>query len=70
MVSNMKAKFLPGDYQLELLNKLQNLIQRELSLKAYTEEFYKISIRSGQNELDHEKVAIYVNGLRLNIQDE
>jgi hypothetical protein len=66
----MKTKFLPYDYQLELLKKLQNLKQIELSVKAYKEEFYKMSIKSSHNELDHEKLARYVNGLRLNIQDE
>ena len=41
-----------------------------MSVKDYTEEFYKLTIRSGHRELSKEKIARYVNGLRSNIQDE
>ena len=39
-------------------------------VKDYTEEFYKLTIWYGHRELLKEKVARYINGLRLNIQDE
>ena len=39
-------------------------------MREYTEEFYKVSIRAGQTEDTNEKVARYVNGLRMDIQDE
>ena len=41
-----------------------------MTVKYYTEEFYKLTIRSGHRELSKEKVAWYTNGLRFNIQDE
>jgi uncharacterized protein YjbK len=41
-----------------------------MSVKEYTEEFYKINIRVGHRESDDEKVARYMNGLRYDIQDE
>jgi hypothetical protein len=41
-----------------------------MSVKEYTEEFYKINIRAGHWESDDEKVARYMNGLRYDIQDE
>ena len=41
-----------------------------MTIKEYTEEFYKLSIRSGHVEDDLEKVARYINGLRYEIQDE
>ena len=41
-----------------------------MTVKDYTEEFYKLTIRSGHPELSKEKVAWYMNGLRFNIQDE
>jgi hypothetical protein len=41
-----------------------------MSVKEYTEEFYKINIREGHRESDDEKVARYMNGLRYDIQDE
>lgn len=39
-------------------------------MEDYTEEFYKLTIRSGHRELGKEKVARYVNGLKFNIQDD
>jgi hypothetical protein len=41
-----------------------------MSVKEYTEEFYKINIREGHQENDDEKVARYMNGLRYDIQYE
>jgi hypothetical protein len=45
---------------------MQNLRQKMMSVKEYTEEFYKINIRAGHCESDDEKVARY-NGLRYDI---
>eukprot|EP00253_Pinus_taeda_P018811 PITA_18811 len=70
MVSKLKAKFLPKDYHLNLFKKMQNLKQKVMSVKEYTEEFYRLSIRTGHVEDDLEKVARYVNGLRYEIQDK
>ena len=39
-------------------------------MKEYIEEFYKVSIRVGEARDTNEKVARYVNGLRMDIQDE
>ena len=41
-----------------------------MTVKEYTEEFYKLYIRAGHRESDDEKVARYMNGLRCDIQDE
>jgi uncharacterized protein YjbK len=41
-----------------------------MSVKEYTKEFYKISIKVGHRESDDEKVARYMNGLRYDIQDK
>ena len=41
-----------------------------MKVKEYTKEFYKVSIRAGQIQDTDEKVARYVNGLRMEIQDE
>jgi hypothetical protein len=40
-----------------------------MSVKEYTEEFYKINIRTGHQESDDEKVYRYMNGLQYDIQD-
>ena len=49
---------------------MQNLRQRLLTVKQYTKEFYRVSIRAGKFQDTQEKTSIYVNGLRLEIQDE
>jgi hypothetical protein len=37
LVANLKDKFIPKDYQLNLFRRLQNLRQKGLSVKEYTE---------------------------------
>jgi uncharacterized protein YjbK len=49
---------------------MQNLRQKGMIVKEYTEEFYRITIRAGHREIDDEKVARYMNGLRYDIQYE
>ena len=44
MVTKLKAKFILVDYKLELFKRLQNLKQKDMSMKDYTEEFYKLTI--------------------------
>jgi hypothetical protein len=70
MVAKMKEKFIPRDYQITLFRRMQNLRQKLMTVKEYTEEFYKLNIRAGHRESDDEKVARYMNGLRYDIQDE
>jgi hypothetical protein len=70
MIAKMKAKFIPRDYQINLFRRMQNLRQKLMMVKEYTEEFYKLNIRAGHRESDDEKVARYLNGLRYDIQDE
>jgi hypothetical protein len=70
MVAKMKAKFIPRDYQINLFRRMQNLRQKGMTVKEYTEEFYRLNIRAGHHESDDEKVTRYMNGLRYDIQDE
>ena len=70
MVAKLKAKLIPKDYQINLFRKLQNLRQKEMTIKEYTEEFYRLNIRTGQRERDEETFSRYLNGLRYEIQDE
>jgi purine nucleoside phosphorylase len=39
-------------------------------VKEYTEEFYKMNIKTRQREKDEEEVVRYINGLRYEICDE
>eukprot|EP00253_Pinus_taeda_P003807 PITA_03807 len=70
MVAKLKGKFLPSNYQQTLFRQMQNIRQRALTVKDYTEEFYKVSIRAREAQDTDEKVAIYMNGLGMDIQDE
>lgn len=70
MVAKVKTQFLPADYSIQTFRKLQNLKPKELDVMAYTEEFHRLSIREGHTKDEVEKVARYLNGFRLNIQDE
>eukprot|EP00253_Pinus_taeda_P034844 PITA_34844 len=70
MVAKLKGNFFPSNYQQTLFRQMQNLRQRALTIKEYTEEFYKVSIRAGEAQDTDEKDARYMNGLRMDIQDE
>ena len=39
-------------------------------VREYTEEFYQVNLRAGHVEDTPEKTSKYINGLRLDIQDE
>ena len=41
-----------------------------LIVREYTEEFYKVNLRAGYVEESTEKAARYVNGIRMDIQEE
>jgi hypothetical protein len=70
MIAKKKAKFILRDYQIILFKRMQNLRQKLMTVKEYTEKFYKLNIRAGHRDSDDEKVSRYMNGLRYDIQDE
>ena len=47
MLYKIKIQFMPKDYQLNLLRQLQNLRQKAMTVKEYTEEFFRLNIKSG-----------------------
>jgi hypothetical protein len=49
---------------------MHNLRKKGMTVKEYTEEFYRLNIRAGHRESDDEKVTRYMNGMRYDIQDE
>ena len=61
MVNKVKKKFLPTDYQVSLLRKMQNLKQKDMTMKEYTKEFYRLDIRSRHVDDDVEKISRYIN---------
>jgi hypothetical protein len=45
MVAKLKDKFIRKYYQINMFRRLKKLRQKGLSLKEYTEEFYRLNIR-------------------------
>ena len=70
MVAKMRAKFFHKYYELILYRQVQNLRKRLLTVREYTKEFYKVNLREGYVEESVEKAARYVNGIRMDIQEE
>ena len=67
MIAKLKRQFILVDYKLDLLKKMQELKQAGKSVQEYTEEFYRVLIRTSHGKDDKEKVAYYINGLWLSI---
>jgi hypothetical protein len=59
MIAKMKVKFIPGYYQITLFRRMQNLRQKLMTVKEYTEKFYRLNIRVGHRESDDESCQIY-----------
>ena len=57
MVNKIKKKFLPTNYQVNLLRKMQNLRQKDMNVKDYTKEFYRLGTKSRHVDDEVEKVA-------------
>ena len=70
MIVKLRGKFLPQYYQHSLFIQMQNLRQRLMFVREYTEEFYRVNIRAGYVQDIVGKVSKYMNGLRMDIQDE
>ena len=70
MVAKLKGRFLPKDYQIALHRQVQNLRQKLMTVREYTEELYRVNLRDGYTKDTVERTARYVNGLRLEILDE
>lgn len=70
MVARLKSKFLPTNYHQRIFRDCQNLRQKERTMSDYTDEFFKLTIRSERVEEEEETVARYINGLSYAIQDE
>ena len=70
MVAKLKGKFMLKDYQIALHRQVKNLKHKGMIVRECTEEFYRVNLRVGYTEDTLEKIARYVNGLRLEILDE
>ena len=69
-MAKLKGKLLPKDYKLYLFRKMQNLRKKQLTMKEYTKEFYKVNRIEEYVEDLFERATGYINGLRFEIKDE
>jgi hypothetical protein len=54
----MKEKFIPRDYQITLFKRMHNLRQKLMTVKEYTEEFYRLNIRVGLRYEIHDELSM------------
>ena len=67
-MNKVKNEFIMVD--IILLTKMKILWQKDMIVKEYTEEFYRLHIRSRHVDDEIEKVERYLNRLRSRIQNE
>jgi len=65
----MRARFVPPHYRKELLLKLQRLQQGRKSFDDYFKELETTLTKTDMHESEKSKMAIFVSGLRREIQD-
>ena len=70
MMTLIKEAYVPEDYEILLHKKRQSLRQKEMDISSYTKEFHKLTMKSKLVEPEYVKLARYMQGLRMNIQDE
>lgn len=67
MVIKTESNLFPTNYHINLFRKLQNLKQKDSSIKDYIEEVHWLSIRVSRVEDDTEKVSKYLNCLCIDL---
>ena len=70
MVALVRETYVPKDYGVQLNRRKQILRQKYLDVSSYIEEFLKLYIKTNTIEDEEEKLARYMNGLKLPIQEE
>ena len=64
----LNRKFMPIDYEIDLLKKLQGLKKVRRSVQEYKEEECQVINIIIYFEVNKENVVYYINGLRSSIQ--
>lgn len=69
MKKQLRAGFLPYNFQRLMYQRLQNLKQGTRSVEDYTTEFYKLVARNDVYDTEDQLVARYIGGLKEQIRD-
>ena len=64
MVRLLRKTYFPKDYEVQFHKKRMNLRHKEMDISTHTNEFQKLA------ELECVKLARYMQGIRISIQDE
>ncbi|XP_057835307.2 uncharacterized protein LOC131045734 [Cryptomeria japonica] len=70
MIALVKETYVPEDYGVQLHRRKQSLKQKDMDIGSYTEEFLKLCMKTNVVEDEEEKLARYMNGLKMSIQEE
>ena len=70
MVALLREAYVPIDYEVQLHKRRMLLRQKDMDVSTYTEEFHNLVMKSGIVEPENLKLARYLQGLKLSIQDE
>lgn len=70
MKAKMREQFLPANYSQSIYQQFHKLQQGARSVREYTEEFHRLSLRTDLSETKDQQVARYLVGLRIQLQDD
>lgn len=67
MIAMMKSKFMPIDFEVQMIWKFHNHKKWDQDVATHIEEFERLNMQTHCNEDQKELVARYVNGLKYKI---
>ena len=66
----LRCRHIPSHYNRKLMDKLQRLHQRNLSVEEYWQKMVLYIIRAGINEENHTTISRFLSGLKLEIRNK
>ena len=57
MVTKLKDNFLPEEFEIQLHKRRQGLMQKDIDMTSYTEEFQRLCLRSKNKEEEPVKMV-------------
>jgi len=66
----LRRRHIPSYYNRELIDKLQRLQQKTMSVEEYWQKMVLYIIRAGINEENHTTISRFLSGLKLEIRNK